>query len=703
LHLATSSLAAASVLLFPVAGSRAQTNQSPPVFGTDVTVVAVPVFVTDKSGRAVPGLTAQDFELYDRGQRVPIVAFHAVDVDAVAEPPSALGAGIAAPGAMPVAIQAAAARQFLLLFDLQFSPPGGILRVRKAAMRFLEESLSPGDLVAVATYGRKGLKMLTGFTSDRGHVGRAVAGLGLVASSEGAADPLDLSGAFDTDTSGNPLVAGSARAELDDALAAEADLMREGLKQHYRTKVMDFLGALEDLGEALSSLGGRKQVVLLSGGFSDAAWQDEEQYRDQPDHVRRRMAELFRGAGRSDVVIHSIDVGGLAPPSAADFSGISPGGPSSLRTRSWDRRPNPGRATLAALAENTGGRFVLPTNDLTRALGEVDRISRRYYVLAFQPAEPGDKPDRARSLKVAVRGSGLRVSHRPEYVLTPSSPRSNSRAQHLAAAEAVAKGLSGGSLGLHVMALPYRDRQGGASVPAVLHVDGATLPASGQEGSLDVEVYGYAMVEGRVVDRMARTISIDLAKQGSALRSDGVRVLTTFAVPTGPLDLRFVVRAGSSGLTGSIRQAVDVKAFVEERLSVSPPMLTLPVDGLIVAASDSQRGPGLEIPFRLGGGPFVPDAIALQAGRASKVCVFVWGAGERVEVTGEIARVGESARPLRIEGAPRVVPDDDGFERYLLTVMAPEVPPGDYSLLLTFREPGTTRIATSETAIRVED
>jgi len=39
----------------------------------------------------------------------------------------------------------------------------------------------------------------------------------------------------------------------------------------------------------------------------------------------------------------------------------------------------------------------------------------------------------------------------------------------------------------------------------------------------------------------------------------------------------------------------------------------------------------------------------------------------------------------------------------VVTVMAPEVPPGDYSLRLTFQQPGTTRIATSETAIRIED
>ena len=136
-------------------------------------MVAVPVFVTDKSGRAVSGLSDRDFELYDRGQRVPIVAFHAVDVDALAEAGSALDAEGASAGAMPFAVQAAAARHFLLLFDLQFSPPGGILRVRKAALRFLRESLSPGDLVAAATYVRHGLKMVAHQFHERPRLRRA--------------------------------------------------------------------------------------------------------------------------------------------------------------------------------------------------------------------------------------------------------------------------------------------------------------------------------------------------------------------------------------------------------------------------------------------------------------------------------------------------------------------------------------------------
>src|SRR5206468_12468344 len=60
------------LVLWWAAGAGASPAQSaqesaPPVFRAEVALVAVPVFVTDKSGKAVRGLSAEDFEVYDGG------------------------------------------------------------------------------------------------------------------------------------------------------------------------------------------------------------------------------------------------------------------------------------------------------------------------------------------------------------------------------------------------------------------------------------------------------------------------------------------------------------------------------------------------------------------------------------------------------------------------------------------------------------
>jgi VWFA-related protein len=648
---------------------------APPVFRSDVALVTVPVFVTDKAGQAMGGLTAEDFEVEDGGRKVAIAAFQAVDVDdafAMASSPE-----------LPVAMQAAVPRQFMLVFDLVFSPTRDLIRARAPALRFVRDSLGPTDLVAVATYGGAGFKMLTNFTTDREHVVRAIERLGLVGAL--GSDPLGLG---DEIAGGGGEGAGGSG--LDEQIAAQTDLLQQALRLAYAQKVDDFLVTLEELVQALSSLRGRKQLVLLSGGFSQTAWvgaQNERErfYRPRDMVSRDRMERLFRTAGRSDVVIHSINLAGLVGPvDVASHTGLAAG-------------RGDGRESLAALATNTGGRFILPTNDLGLALREMEQVSRRYYLLGFQP-EATARGQKARKLKVRVRRPGLSVSHRPEYVVpaaeTASAPSADQRGIRLAAAEAIGKGLSGGPLGVQLTAIPYQDGLGRKSVPAMLHIDGAGLAKAARDERLDLQVYGYALVGGRILDGFSLETTLDLTKVGTSLRTDGVRVLTSFAVVADPVEIRFFARAGD-GATGSIRRQV----VMSESATPSAPVSLLPLPGRIVIPLSTSHGAALEIPFRLGGTAFIPGPVSLQSGRSRDLCVFVRrvdrGSGDRLEVTGEIARPGQAPWPVRVDGV-RVVADPDTVDRYVLTVVPPEAALGVYILRLMFRDSATGRTVQTE-------
>jgi hypothetical protein len=275
------------------------------------------------------------------------------------------------------------------------------------------------------------------------------------------------------------------------------------------------------------------------------------------------------------------------------------------------------------------------------------------------------------------------------------------------ASEAISKGLSGGPLRLHLSTLPYRDREGKASVQAVLQVDGAALAEAAQGKDLAIQIYGYAMAGGRVVDGLALNTAIDLAKFGPVVRDSGISVLTAFPVSTGNVDLRFFVRAGSADVTGSIQRDVAVPAFLAGERVLSAPMFMLPPAGRLVVPFQPKSRPAIAIPFYVDDRRFVPDAsVVLTPGRAREACVYVWrdrGADlAPFKVTAELIRGGQEPQPVRLDGVPRVVSETDGFDRYVVTVVPPAAAAGAYRLRLTFVEPGTGRAVRTEAEVELD-
>ncbi|MEO8361681.1 MAG: hypothetical protein ABI672_16725, partial [Vicinamibacteria bacterium] len=275
------------------------------------------------------------------------------------------------------------------------------------------------------------------------------------------------------------------------------------------------------------------------------------------------------------------------------------------------------------------------------------------------------------------------------------------------AREAIAKGLSGGPLRLRLSTLPYRDTSGKQSVNAVLQIGGDALAQAAQGKEMAVQVYGYAMASGHVLDGIALKTSIDLAKVGAAVRDSGLSLVTAFPASTGNVDLRFFVRAGTSEITGSIQRNVAVPVFDAGESVLSAPLFMLPTAGQVVVPFQPKGRPQIRIPFYVGDDRFVPDpAVTLTPGRPRDVCVFVWrdrtGPTAPYAVTAELVRSGQAHLPVRIDGVPRIVPDADGFDRYVFSIVPPAVPAGDYTLRLNFVESGTGRSSRTEAIVEIE-
>lgn len=678
----------ASVLLLaptthPVNGAQERATPKP-VFGVETTLVAVPVFVLDKSGKAVPGLRASDFEIRDQGSPVSIAAFEAIEAgEPMPLPPKWATASV---------VQTAAPRQFVFLFDLQFAKPAGLMRARDAAARFVEASMNTSDLAAVATFDRSGLKFLTSLTPDRAYLNRAISRLGLVHTEAFDTDVLGLGGDAPSPSGGSSDSLGVSAADMASGFEAKRD--REGLQGFwdYRQRSVDFVAQLDHLARLLGVLHGRKQVVLFSAGFDPETWRVRFWDTNEDVAIRARMDELFKELAAADVVIHSLDVSGLE-------SGMS--------VKEGAQARSPGQQTLAAFALNSGGRFIKDTSDIGDGLRQVLDTSRYYYVLGFQPAPSGKAGNGLRSLKVRVLREGLSVSHRSGYRLSGADVTRDPAARRWQAAEAVAKGLTGGPLELRVEAIAYLGTDHVPFVPAVLEIDGRALATRAAGPELKLEIYGYAMAGGRILDGFALSPTLDLRKVADRVQSKGLQVITTFAAIEGPVDLRFFVRDAGSGLWGSARYRLHVPAFAADELVASPPLVVDDPASRIVIPFASRGRPQLEIPFRLGETRFVPEPLPrLAAGRPREVCVLVWRGRPNpdrapLKLSAELRSAAAAPRAVTVTRPPRVVSDADGFERYVFELVLPEGLRGRCTLRLTLEDPSTGAATASEASLEL--
>jgi VWFA-related protein len=680
-----------------------------PTFGSEVALVTVPVFVTDSSGKSVGGLRPEDFQVQDEGKAVKVVRFQAIDVDAPAVEEQMRR--------IP-----AARRQFLLLFDLSFSTPGGIVQSRRAATEFVEKGLTPTDLAAVATFStRAGLKLLVSFTSDRGQLQKAIATLGFT-DLERKPDPLELT--YDIPPAGMPIggvqaIPSSGKVDVYEEIRGLQVMHRQSEATAYRQNVAVLLDGMSQLGQVLDSVQGRKQIVYLSSGFRDETvagaegsdairnsqavtegrlWEVSSDSHFGDATVRQQMEKMIQSFAGSDCVIHTVDVSGLT----ADKGDVG------QSAGTADARPATGQQSLTQIAAGTGGRFFKNTNDLGRVLADILESSRRYYILAFEP--PGGKgPGRFHKLKVRVEGKGLAVSHRRGYFEPLPFDKQPLLARRIDDAQQVAKGLTGGAIRTHALAVPYRRGTDGILVPVVFEVDGASLLDRGAGTEIPLSAYGYALdAEGRVEDFYHLKSRLDLSKVGDRLKESGLQLQSAFTLPPGRHSLRFLIRDEATGRRGSARADLEVPPLDPRTASLGTPLFMAEPGRWLVVPAPSRSVALPEMPFHVAADLFVPrPEPTLVEGRSENVCLMAFDAGARLpesavlELKAELLDGSGGSRAVRDVRLLRIAPDRDGFRRIVVSITPEGVAPGDYSLKLTYEGPNPGQVREASLPVRV--
>jgi VWFA-related protein len=689
---------------------------------TQVTAVEVPVQVV-RDGEPVRGLTAADFEVFEGRKRQAITGFDVVD--------------LAAPEnqRLSASIPAAGRRHFLLIFDLTNSDPKRIVKARTAVAQSLLKTLTPADLVGMASFGaNSGLKLVLGFTSDRRQILKAIDSLGLSDLTDRLHhDPMlltmsDVSNALDfvPDPAPPDGVApggrGAGRAAAGQAMAAvNIQIMITAAAQQslanqranlsaVNNQVTALTQSFAELARTMAAVSGRKLVVYFSEGFDSTILQgvddigeqqaisnttmhglgaftesDERFGSTRSNNRIEKMLEVFR---RSGCVIESVDIGGLRGDQDLDLG---------------EKRAS-GEAALFQMAHDTGGELFRNFNDLSEAMARLARSTSLTYVLTFQPEGPlAAGSYHAITVKLKNPPRGVQVTFRPGYYAPRPFSQERPLERMLAASDQLMSGNAGGSIATAVLAAPFRAgaARTRAYVPVIVEADGATLLAGNAGKTVPAEIYAYAVdAQGSILDYFDQTLRLDLEKAGPALRQGGLKYFGHLELPAGEYSVRVLVRNGETGAYGKRAVLVTVPAFAGEEPVLLPPFFP-EASGRWTVVRESPRGEQKDAsyPFIVGERAYVPAALpSLRPGEAVAVALVGYNLGGG-QLQAKASVQGPDGRDLG-DGDLRLAGGDPGGgtspEVWKAVFRAPRgLAPGQYRLIVTVSGAGGAQTGTS--------
>ncbi|MFN7975047.1 MAG: VWA domain-containing protein, partial [Acidobacteriota bacterium] len=347
---------AAAVLLAPWAmpddGKSADADVKANV---SVVVRYLDVVVTDRTGDPITDLTKDDFEVYEEGEIQQITDF-------VARRPEGQGQSEDAPvDERPYVV---------LLFDVKHMSFGELDRPRRAALRVLDDMLTP-ETVTAAMVLRDRLEVISDFSTD--HDGLKAKVDEVLWRAPGQGDPRRIPELPPVGSSG------------------QGPRLAVSLYPRYSELGPDhsLFGVLEAIGSGLGRMRGPKTVILFSEGISGSL-----------DDVRVATAyqRMIGALNAGNVSVVSIDAGGLR-------GRVGRGDRLFRSLPAINLLGGEGKSSLRAVAKETGGQALIGSSNMSGFLEDTFEARSVSYLIGYSPKVTGAGGYRSLEVKCNRRGA----------------------------------------------------------------------------------------------------------------------------------------------------------------------------------------------------------------------------------------------------------------------------------------------------------
>lgn len=395
----------------PVASAQQPAELPKLVENIDVRVINVDVVVTDRKGNPIPGLTKDDFELYENGRVKPISNFYEV----VATPKPAPAPAVQAPPPPKPVVRAEPIpdnqkRRIIFYIDNLSLAPFNRNRVFASMKKFIDDVMRPGDEGMIATFNRS-MKVRVPFVRDPIQLKQTldvIAGesaLGLSNRSERK----DVQGRINDAQS------------YDEALST-ARMYAESVQHDLRQSVESINGLMT----TLAGVEGKKVLVLTSEGFPMQPGREMFTYLDEVGREKNWSfgASLLEGMGfdshiliqsvartanANGITLYTVHAGGLQ----AENESSAENARATSYTVSQAAVSN-STESMQIMAEMTGGLASISTNNFGAAFKHIQDDLNSYYSLGYRAGT--ERVDRQRQLEVRVKNKNYIVRNRQTFV-----------------------------------------------------------------------------------------------------------------------------------------------------------------------------------------------------------------------------------------------------------------------------------------------
>jgi VWFA-related protein len=705
--------------LRPTSGLRAAAQEpAPPVptFSVGTAAVNLDVVVRDKKGKAVFGLTAADFEVYEDGVRQTIESFQVFgrprEDEAPARPSGAATA--AAPAPQP----GVETRPQVIAFVFDRLSPNARQIAHKAALTYVDKGHVAGDLVAVFAIDLA-LRPVQPFTRDVGLIRQGLERAAAQANTEYASNRalgremsetlLNAERLTDATTGASPSGpgAGSAGADIGAqastaAIAQATTSIQLSMQRRFENLERDQQGyattnALLAVVSGLRSLPGRKTVVFFSEGISI------------PSNIKSRFDEVIANANRANVSVYTVDAKGLRAESmnaetrdemrqAADrrlrqlASGRDDafGGPATAALeRNEDLlRLNP-EAGLGQLANETGGVMIRDTNDAADAFRRMEEDMRFHYLLSYSPSNE-NFDGKFRRVQVKLARSGLQVQSRQGYFAVKPTDAAPLRTFEAPALAELDRPNRTNAFPIQALGLTFPSAAKPGRVPVLVHVPGNTVsyePDKADKTGKKMHRADFTVVvrvrdeQRQEVDRLSQNYLLSVPEANlDAARGGDILFYREADLPPGRYALEAVGYDAVAEKSSVATATLEVPKVAEDRVRMSSVVLVGRAEkvGAGEQQSDNPLFYGETILYPNMGEPF-----RKATSQALGFYFTVYGGKDPAAPRKATIEILKGDVPAGRVTADLPAPDDKGRIQYAGALPLQSFPPGSYKLKVT--------------------